>query len=131
MLSGCSNMEQLVENIKIFESAEPNCLTDDERKCFDNARDEWTKRTLVPCTGCGYCCPCPHGVDIPEIFEAYNSTVRVLQAGQAQDWYYEQVLIATGSDASKCIECGECEKICPQQIKIIEKLKEADKVLRI
>lgn len=130
MLSGCSSMEQLVENIEIFDRAEVGSLTESDLLCYDNAREQWEKKTLVPCTGCGYCMPCPMGVDIPEIFEIYNNTARVISADHAQTWLYEQVLMSAGNDASKCVECGQCEGHCPQRIKIIDRLKEADKALR-
>ncbi len=129
ILSGCSSLEQVVENIKIFNSLDANCLTEAEKECYENAREEWNKKTLVPCTACGYCMPCPSGVDIPEVFEIYNNTARVLQAHQGQTWLYNQVLVRSKNDASQCIECGQCLKKCPQSIDIICKLKEAHEKL--
>ncbi len=129
MLSGCSSLEQLKENIEIFSKAEVNVLTEDEKKQFDIAREEWNKKTLVPCTACGYCMPCPKNVDIPEIFEIYNNTARVIEKSQGQSWLYNQVLQSSKTDASQCVECGKCEGHCPQRIEIIKKLKEAHTAL--
>ncbi len=128
ILSGCSSLEQVKENLAIFDKAEVGVLTDDARACYDKAREEWNKKTLVPCTGCGYCMPCPSNVDIPEVFEIYNNTVRA--PGHSQTWLYNQILGSSCTDASQCAECGACESHCPQGIGIIEKLKEAHAKLK-
>lgn len=128
MLSGCSSMQQLKENIEIFNNSDVNVLTDEEEKQYDKARDEWNKKTLVQCTACGYCMPCPQGVDIPEIFNIYNNTARAMDKSHNQAWLYDQVLVSSKCDASQCVECGICESHCPQRIEIINKLKEAHAV---
>jgi predicted aldo/keto reductase-like oxidoreductase len=74
--------------------------------------------------------PCPKGVDIPGTFACYNTMyTENKSAGRFQ--YAQTVALAKEpAFASQCIECGKCEKHCPQEIPIREKLKEADKALR-
>ncbi|MCH4889211.1 aldo/keto reductase [Acidaminobacter sp. JC074] len=126
ILSGVSNLDQLKDNLRIFDNAQSNCLSDEENALFDDARKAWYKNVHVECTGCGYCMPCPVGVDIPTIFQHYNLLINTKE----QKWVYDTMVVASGKDPSKCIACGKCEKHCPQSIKIIDELKNADKVLR-
>lgn len=121
ILSGVSTMEQLEDNLRIFENAQPNVLSVEELELYEEARKAWNSYINVECTGCAYCMPCPMGVDIPTAFQLYNDYAK----SQAQGWLYNVMLILSGKDASKCVECGKCEKQCPQQIKIIQMLKEA------
>jgi len=126
ILSGITTLEQLKDNIRIFSEAESNCLTEEENALFDQAREAWYKNVNVECTGCAYCMPCPQNVDIPTIFQHYNLLVNTTE----QRWVYDTIVVASGKDPSYCIECGKCEKHCPQNIKIIDMLKKADQALR-
>ena len=69
ILSGVSTMEQLQDNIRIFENAQPNSMSEDELKMIDTVRETYKKLIKVPCTGCSYCVPCPKGGNIPSVFE--------------------------------------------------------------
>jgi predicted aldo/keto reductase-like oxidoreductase len=72
--------------------------------------------------------PCPNGVSIPGIFSIWNdSSIFGMTDGHLNRY---NKLISDEKDASRCIECGECETACPQSIDIIDKLKEADEALR-
>ena len=101
MLSGCSSLENVLENLETFDKYEAGCLSDEQNVIFDEAREEWNRKTLVPCTGCAYCMPCPMNVDIPEVFEIYNNTARVFTENQGQTWLYTQMLIHSQKDASQ------------------------------
>ena len=80
--------------------------------------------------GYGYCMPCPHGVDIPGTFRYYN-TMFIESKREGRFQYAQNVgLRRESAFASQCIGCGRCEKHCPQNIPITEKLKEADRALR-
>ncbi|MFA7406740.1 MAG: 4Fe-4S dicluster domain-containing protein, partial [Anaerolineaceae bacterium] len=83
----------------------------------------------IPCTQCEYCLPCPSGVNIPHVFSIYNDAV----AFDAWDSGYRAYDLFTKPEerADNCIECGECEAVCPQNIEIIEWLATAHQKLTI
>jgi predicted aldo/keto reductase-like oxidoreductase len=128
ILSGVSTMEQLQDNIRIFGKALPNCLSRDELDLVRKVKERYESKTKVDCTSCEYCMPCPNGVSIPSIFSIWNdSSIFGMTDGHLNRY---NKLISDEKDASRCIECGECETACPQSIDIIDKLKEADEALR-
>lgn len=127
ILSGVSTLDQLKDNIRIFESAPSNCMTPDELDITRRVREFYESRTKVGCTGCSYCMPCPSGVSIPDVFHLYNNA-SIFDAYKESSAHYNH-LIKAGKDASNCKECGRCQELCPQGIEIIQKLKEAHKAL--
>ena len=124
ILSGVSKMDQLKENIDIFEGAAPGSLTDQELKVYEEIKSVYKEKLKVGCTGCAYCMPCPSEVEIPTVFRFYNNT---FLGDDAERWKssYRSFLCKNERDASHCSECGQCEDACPQNIDIIDKLKEA------
>lgn len=123
VLSGMSDEEQLSENIRIAGSAAPNTLSEEELGVFDRVKAIMHERTKVPCTGCGYCMPCPSGVDIPGCFSAYN-TKYLLEVKKSRKKYYQALggLSKKPAYASMCKGCGKCELHCPQKIEIRREL---------
>ncbi len=124
ILSGMSSMEQLNENVRIADDAGPGSLTDDELSIFDDVKRIMSEKTKIPCTACGYCMPCPYGVNIPGCFSSYND--KYLLDDRLYKWKYLQTLggmSATPAFASQCRECGKCESHCPQKIEIRKELK--------
>ena len=83
----------------------------------------------VACTGCGYCMPCPKGVDIPGTFSAYNRRYAENWFSAMKEYFMCTALRKNSTAASNCVKCGKCEKHCPQNIPIREKLQEACGVL--
>nr|WP_330408292.1 4Fe-4S dicluster domain-containing protein [Roseburia sp. AF42-8] len=81
----------------------------------------------VPCTGCGYCMPCPHGVDIPTCFAAYNTRYTDSFYSGMKAYIMCTTLKTNPTNASKCRQCGKCEKHCPQSIAIRQELKQVAK----
>ncbi len=128
ILSGMSNMEQLKENIKLAENASENMFTEKENFLMNEVKKFYDQKMLVKCTSCGYCIPCPQGIPINNVFLFYNETSLFGKYETAKRFY--KSLIENGKDVSKCVECGQCESACPQNISIIEKLKEAEKALK-
>ncbi len=127
VLSGVSTMEQLKENIELFQSPLTGTATDDEAKVMARAKEIYDEKIKVGCTACGYCMPCPSGVNIPNVFKSYNS---VAIGGKVESYrknYAKQT--KNKADASYCTECGECEEVCPQNLQIIQQLTEAHAVL--
>ena len=123
VLSGVSTMEQLNDNLKIFETTLPNSLSAAEMETVRKVQDIYKSRIKVGCTGCRYCMPCPSGVFIPEIFSQYNEASVFGKVEDSKKHYAE--LTVQGKDASHCVECASCESVCPQHIHVIDKLKEA------
>jgi len=127
ILSGVSTMEQLQDNLEIFQDARPNSMTEEEQRLVHRVKELYNSKIKVGCTGCNYCMPCPSGVSIPQIFSIYNEASIYDSFAAASEQYRK--LIAEGKDASQCVECGQCESACPQGIEVIEKLKEAHAAL--
>jgi len=128
VLSGMSSEEQVEENIRIACDAKENSLKKEELVIFDEVKKLLIEKTKVPCTACGYCMPCPHGVNIPGCFSSYND--KYLLNDKMARWKYMQTLGALSAKtafASQCKECGKCEKHCPQKIEIIKELKTVSK----
>jgi len=128
-LSGMSTRKQLKENYNTASSPDPLIERDYEkiRGSFDNLKS----LANLYCTRCGYCQPCPHNVNIPGVFHAVN-LLRVYEAKDQANFFYhfftQPDKDGNKRDPSMCVECGECEKKCPQKIPIIEQLKEALKL---
>ncbi|MCX7614486.1 MAG: aldo/keto reductase [Clostridiales bacterium] len=124
VLSGMSTEEQIEDNIRIASDAMPNSLTQEELKVFEQVKTILLEKTKIPCTACGYCMPCPAGVDIPGCFARYND--KYLLGDKKAKIKYMQILglmQAKPANASRCKECGKCESHCPQKIAIRNELK--------
>ncbi len=126
-LSGMSSMEQVVDNIRIASDSAPGVLTERQLAALARAREAYMARIRVSCTECGYCQPCPHGVVIPDVFGLYNEA-GIFNAWEGSRRMYRGIVKAA-RDASRCAECGQCEAACPQQLHVIELLKEAHAAL--
>ena len=123
ILSGMSTLEQIKENIAIFSKPDaiPNCLSGEEKALLRKAKAAYDAIETIPCTGCEYCMPCPHGVNIPRVFALYNDALRFENFEPSKRGYWFTTNM--GGDAGRCEECGECEPKCPQGIEIIQELK--------
>lgn len=119
VLSGMSNIEQMKDNISYMKNFKP--LDKAEQAVIRRAQEALMVDESVPCTACHYCTEgCPRSIPIPEIFSVKNR-----QRGNAEFRGKREYVIATEGrgKASDCIECGQCENACPQQIKVITHLK--------
>ncbi len=121
VLSGMSTLDQLKENIGLTSKAD--ILGQEDLNLIEKAEKIYRSRTKVGCTSCNYCMPCPSGVEIPSIFELYNNKSIYGTINESKKSYKD--FIATNKSALECIECGLCEKACPQNLSIIALLKDA------
>jgi uncharacterized protein len=126
-LSGMSEMAHVEENLALAAEGAIGKLTDVDQALVAEAREKYASLAPIPCTQCEYCLPCPSGVAIPRIFDAYNEAVAFDAWGHGR-WVYNN-MIKPEARADNCIECGECEAICPQNIQIIEWLATAHEKL--
>jgi len=129
-LSGMSTMEQVKENIATADISAPNRLTPDELSLIERVREAYNRLSPIPCTGCGYCIPCPNGVEIPTILRLYNEAVMYDDLQTAQFRYQNLNNLKEEQRADQCLECGECLEACPQEIPIPEWLKKAHALLK-
>ena len=130
VLSGMNSVEMVEENCRIASEVMEGEFTDADFDLISKIRDIIREMTKVGCTACGYCMPCPQGVDIPAAFRYYNETM-ISGKRSARFEYAQGVGIRKEkSFPTQCIGCGKCESHCPQAIPIREKLKEADRALR-
>lgn len=130
ILSGMSTEEQIADNIRMASIIEANSLSEEELCIFEKVKKIMREKTKIPCTACGYCMPCPAGVDIPGCFSCYND--KYLMNDKSVRWRYMQTLGAISAkpaNASQCKDCGKCESHCPQNIAIREELKNVSKEL--
>lgn len=119
VLSGMSSIEQLVDNVSYMKAFVP--LNGQEKQMLARITDILNSTISIPCTSCKYCMEeCPKNINIPAYFGLYNL---YSVTGKKTKMYYERYRLNHGL-ASECIECGRCEKICPQHISIRENLKE-------
>lgn len=129
VLSGMNDEAHIDENIRIAGEALPGSLTPDEWALIGRARDEYTRLMKVGCTGCGYCMPCPFGVDIPGVFASYNAHALFPHdpAGKFQYIGRHGGLMGDKTAAGLCRQCGKCEKACPQHLPIPALMKEVSR----
>lgn len=123
VLSGMSNMEQLLDNTGYMMDFQP--LTEEEQAVIAQATNLINGAIAIPCTGCSYCTEgCPMKIAIPKYFSLYNTDKQEVEGKgwTVQREYYDRLAQQFGK-ASDCIACGQCERACPQHLPIIEHLK--------
>ena len=121
LLSGMTEPEQVEDNLVYASRSHIGMVTEEEREIYQKAKKIFDEMALVNCTKCAYCMPCPFGLNIPEIFAAYNMTASHGMA-KAKEAYN-----ALETKADACRACHHCEKECPQHIKISEIMPKAAK----
>lgn len=127
VLSGMSTLQQVKENVESANSSAPNSLNKKDLSLIEKVRKKYEQLTPIPCTKCEYCLSCPQGVNIPQIFEIYNSVNTFNTPLEEARKRYRRLV--DEEKAVNCVKCGQCEAACPQKIKITKWLKKADKLL--
>ncbi|HBE76541.1 MAG TPA: aldo/keto reductase [Firmicutes bacterium] len=128
ILSGTSTLDQLKDNLNIFENARPSVMSSGDLNFIKSIREQFENKSSINCTGCKYCMPCPNGVDIPQIFKLYNNA-SMMEGYPVDRVVYQNTIVPSGCGVDQCIECGLCMEHCPQNIKIPENLKKAHETL--
>ncbi len=124
VLSGMSTLKQMEDNLSYMDPFVP--LTEDEKALTQRVAGMINARIAVPCTGCSYCTEgCPKQIPIPRFFSLYNEDMRenLEEKGWTINYTNYRHLALRFSRAKACIACGQCERVCPQHLPIIEKLK--------
>lgn len=121
VLSGMSSMEQMKDNLSYMKDFQP--LNETELEAVKKVQRIFRGMNLIPCTACRYCTDgCPRQIAIPDLFAVMN-TKQIYHDWNA-DFYYNNVYTGAGRLASDCIQCGRCEKACPQHLPIRRLLTE-------
>jgi predicted aldo/keto reductase-like oxidoreductase len=122
ILSGMNDTAQVEENTRIADEAEAGALSQEELAVYDRVLAAINASVKVGCTGCGYCQPCPKGVDIQGCFAAYNHSYTDSYFTGMREYFMCTTLRKVRTNASLCVKCGKCEQHCPQSLKIREEL---------
>ena len=126
VLSGMSTVEQMQDNLSYMEDFQP--LTEEEKEILiHQVAGAINGQIAVPCTGCSYCTEgCPMQIPIPKYFSLYNEDMRedLKEKGWTINFTNYEKLTKKFGRARDCVECGQCEGVCPQHLPIIEKLKD-------
>lgn len=129
VLSGMNSMEMVRENVKTASDASVGEFREQEMALIRQVVEAINEKMKVGCTGCGYCMPCPKKVDIPGTFSAYNKRYTDNTFTALKEYLMCTALRKDSTSAANCVECGLCEKHCPQGIQIRQELKNARKDL--
>ena len=129
VLSGMGSADMLEENLRIAADSEVGQIPMEERDLYSQVVQAINETVKGGCTACGYCQPCPMGVDIPGAFAAYNRCYGEDKKNAFMDYLKCTTFRKNSTGAGNCIGCGKCEKHCPQNIAIRQELKEVQQAL--
>ena len=129
VLSGMNSREMVAENCRIADSVRAGEFGEAEFALLEKVKKEINARIRIGCTGCGYCMPCPKGVDIPGTFSCWNRMYSENRVAGIREYAMTIGFRKKPAYASQCVGCGKCEAHCPQKLPIREALKKADRAL--
>ena len=128
-LSGMGDVTMVEQNAAV--GALENPMSEEQWKAVGESLENLKKFSELYCTGCNYCQPCPNGIEIPKIFQAYtyHNVYGLHELAKKTFDKYVNDEKKPGATSKDCSECGLCESKCPQHLKIRELLKKVEKVL--
>lgn len=129
VLSGMNSDAMIRDNINTASATQIGEIGPEEEAMLKRVVRAINSKTKVECTSCGYCMPCPKGVDIPGTFAAYNRRYTEGLYDALYEYMMCTALRKNPASIANCTECGLCERHCPQNIEIRAHLKDAKKVL--
>lgn len=127
VLSGMNTVEQVMDNTGYMSDFKP--VNEEELELIKKAVKIINSNIAIPCTGCEYCMAgCPQQIPIPKCFSLYNADKQEVasKGWTPQGEYYDNMVKSTGK-ASDCVECRQCEGVCPQHLPIVDYLKDVAK----
>lgn len=127
VLSGMNSLEMVEENCRVASESRAGEFGPEEETFFEELRRVINEKMKVGCTGCGYCLPCPRGVDIPGIFRCYNELYTESRFAGWKEYVQVIGFRREPGFASQCVGCGKCRQHCPQGIDIPVLLKKAER----
>lgn len=127
VLSGMNAPEQLTDNLRAADRAAVSTMSDQELAVIAKVKSIFEENYKVPCTGCNYCMPCPHGVNIPGCFSAYNASYANGFVTGVTQYLTSTNAMHAPNGAAVCQKCGLCEQKCPQHIQISAELVKVKK----
>ena len=126
-LSGMENLDMVEKNTALASGSVS--FSQEEWKKLGDAMENLKKFSDLYCTGCKYCQPCPAGIMIPQIFNMYTY-YNVYGLTDHARKLFNQYVEKGGVLSDACLDCGKCEKKCPQHLKIRENLKMVESIFR-
>jgi len=124
VLSGMSELGQVKENVRYASESDIDQFSAEDLRIVDRVAERYRELSPVECTGCDYCVPCPNDVSIPRNFRIYNQAEIYDEYEEYKKTWDEKM--KDESKASNCVRCGECEKKCPQNLQIMDLLKDVE-----
>jgi len=123
VLSGMNHIDQVKENSSLASEYGVGNMSSDDLKVVQEVATIFSESYKIPCTGCNYCLPCPKHINIPDSFMAYNTSYTISRFAGIQLYATTSGGLKSAFSLFDCIECGKCEKHCPQNIRIMEEIK--------